>query len=202
MTIPLPPLREKHPLFVIHKVEVSYKKNAMLSTSLTESVTVPADSKEVLIYLRNLTPATQYKCKIRCYNQNGPSKWKSGFDFTTKEEEEMTPEPVHTSDLESKAVSSFINTVRYSVTMENREKGSEEEDVIQWIDTMVMDKLETVSEERLQSTRDSSNLPCLHHLLLTAGVHSRQNVLICLEMLLQKKCDLNEAVDAVRFLSY
>lgn len=201
LTLALPPPEEVHPLFELVKVEVSFKKNTMLSTSLVESVAVTPNCQEVTIILGNLSPETQYKCKIRCFNKNGPSKWKSGFDFVTKSEEEDTVIPKesenHERIVETGETYSLVNQMIKRIEMESRDDSREENEIIQLIDKMDMTRLEKVSPETVKVAHDSFNLPCLHHLLLTASCHKEEEVKVCVLTLLHKQCDINEGVSAV-----
>lgn len=201
LTLSLPPPEEVHPLFELVKVEVSYKKNAMLSTSLVESVSVAPNCQEVTIILGNLSPETQYKCKIRCFNKNGPSKWKSGFDFVTKSEEEDTVIPKenenHEGMVETGETYSLVNQMIKRIEMESRDDSREENEIIRLIDRMDLTRLEKISSETVKDARDSFNLPCLHHLLLTASSHKEEDVKLCVLTLLHKQCDINEGVNGV-----
>lgn len=200
--ITLPVVKEKHPLFSLTRVEVSYKKNVMLSTSFTEAVMIENECREVSVVLNNLLPQTQYKCKIRCFNKNGPSNWKSGFDFETTDEEMNELKQEEDEEIEkssdNQGVYSIIEKTVRIVELQKQTEVFQENAIIHSLDIIDEDTLNNTSAEVIQTTRDSFNLPCLHHLLLTASSHTESEVYHAIDLLLKKGCTLSETVNSVK----
>lgn len=200
--ITLPVVKEKHSLFNLTRVEVSYKKNVMLSTSLTEAVMIENECREVSIVLNNLLPQTQYKCKIRCFNKNGPSSWKSGFDFETTAEEMNELKQEENEEIEKPAdiqgVYSIIEKTVRIVELQKQMEVFQENEIIHCLDIMDEETLNKTPAEVIQTTRDSFNLPCLHHVLLTAASHTESEIYHAIDILLKKGCTLSETVNSVR----
>ena len=75
ITVVLPTLQEAHPLFTICRVEVNYKKAALLQSPQSMVMDIDASQKSVRVPLIQLSPATTYRCKIRLANKNGWGEW-------------------------------------------------------------------------------------------------------------------------------
>lgn len=195
ITVVLPTLKETHPLFTICRVEVNYKKAALLQSPQSMVMDIDASQKSVRVPLIQLSPATTYRCKIRLANRNGWGEWEGGFDFTTLSQE------VQPAQSESLAGDYLAVTGVQKISYESRKSKTPSNLQVQnAIDSFSSSSLLQCSPSEVSRAICSNGLPALHYAILQSeGLKSEAESLI--GTLLSMGCSISQAVDAVLFVS-
>ena len=196
ITVVLPTLQEAHPLFTICRVEVNYKKAALLQSPQSMVMDIDASQKSVRVPLIQLSPATTYRCKIRLANKNGWGEWESGFDFTTLSQE---PQPAQNESLSGDYLAvTGMQKINYE-TRETKTQGNVQ--VKNAIDSNSASSLLQLAANEVSTAVCSCGLPALHYAVLQSeGMKGDAETMI--DTLLSMGCSISQAVDAVSLVRF
>lgn len=101
VSITLPSESKTGPLFEFREVELSYKRSAFLAQSkqiLVDLQQQPPVDGVVVVKITDLSPGTNYQCKVRVSNNNGFGSWSKNTDFALEESSESESESESESD--------------------------------------------------------------------------------------------------------
>lgn len=190
----LPTLKESHPLFTICRVEVNYKKAALLQSSQSMVMDIDASQKSVCVPLIQLSPSTTYRCKVRLANKNGWGEWEGGFEFTTSSQD-LQPAQEESLSGEYLAV-----TGMHKISYEDRQSKTQSNTRVKnAIDSCSTSSLLQLSASEVSVAICACGLPALHYaVLLSEGMKDQAETII--DTLLSMGCSISQAVDAVRFV--
>lgn len=105
VSITLPSESKSGPLFEFREVELSYKRSTFLAQSkqiLVDLQQQPPTDGVVVVKITDLSPGTNYQCKVRVSNSNGFGSWSKNTDFALEESSESSDSDSDSDSKESK----------------------------------------------------------------------------------------------------